>query len=176
MTFGWRLLLSGCSVIIVSLAWAQKAPDAAADTSIVILENSRIVTSASGDGAVAATHIGSHSVRAHGDGTRDVRIVIEGSGDGSEVPRCSWDLGTGDVVNADWSGCDLAGADLTGRRLVNVDLHDANLEGADLSRAVLVNVNLRGANLNGVRLDGVSLINTRLDAAGPAVMEPERAD
>ena len=53
------------------------------------------------------------------------------------------------------TGCDFAGADLSGQDLRNIEL-----VGADLSDA-----NLRGANLSGARLEGVDLSGARLDGA-----------
>lgn len=56
--------------------------------------------------------------------------------------------------------CDLAGVDLSGKRLKEVDLERANLQGADLE-----GVNLSGANLKGANLSGANLKNADLSGA-----------
>jgi len=53
--------------------------------------------------------------------------------------------------------CDLAGVDLSGRRLVEVDLERANLQGANLEDANLSEANLKGANLAGANLKNADL-------------------
>lgn len=49
-------------------------------------------------------------------------------------------------------GCDLSGADLSGRNLAEADLSGANLRGANLENANLTNANLAGANLDNTNL------------------------
>ena len=81
------------------------------------------------------------------------------------------------------AGCNLAGADLSGMRLMSADLSDADLRGARLRktilyRANLARVDLRGAHvekasmgridLSGARLDGVDLNEARLAHANLA--------
>ncbi len=53
--------------------------------------------------------------------------------------------------------CDLAGVDLSGKRLKGVDLERANLAGADLSDTNLSEANLKGADLAGANLRGADL-------------------
>ena len=53
--------------------------------------------------------------------------------------------------------CDLAGVDLSGKRLKGVDLERANLAGANLSDTNLSEANLKGADLSGANLRGADL-------------------
>ena len=71
----------------------------------------------------------------------------------------------------DCPGCNLAGVDFEGARLL-----DANLPGADLRRARLRNSNLRSANLRGADLEGADLRGANLAGANLAGANLEGAD
>lgn len=71
----------------------------------------------------------------------------------------------------DCPGCNLAGVDFEGARLI-----DANLPGADLRRARLRNSNLRSANLRGANLEGADLRGANLAGANMAGANLEGAD
>ncbi len=58
--------------------------------------------------------------------------------------------------------CDLAGVDLSGKRLKEVDLERANLQGANLEDANLSGANLKGANFSGANLRNVDLSDADL--------------
>lgn len=70
----------------------------------------------------------------------------------------------------DWSGCDLAGADLASAPMTQDDLSGANLTGADLDSADVDTVNFTGADLHeatltSADLDTANLTNADLSAA-----------
>ena len=69
------------------------------------------------------------------------------------------------LPDADLSGEDLAGADLSYAILVGVDLYGANLQGADLSFANLEGANLEWAWLEDADLWGANLQGTDLSSA-----------
>jgi len=81
------------------------------------------------------------------------------------------------VINADWSGLDLTGIDLTSATLLNTNLSGANLTRAKLGKATIMNVNLAGASLRGADLNGALLVNTGLTSAttGPKTTCPNGA-
>jgi Pentapeptide repeats (8 copies) len=58
------------------------------------------------------------------------------------------------------AGCDLSGANLSGKQFVNTDLQSANLVGANLTGA-----NFTGAKLDGANLSGAVLTNTNFTGA-----------
>src|SRR5918998_2251184 len=66
-----------------------------------------------------------------------------------------------DLSNADLSGANLIGANLSDANLFGADLSDANLIGADLSRAVLDNANLSNAVLDNANLGGADGITNK---------------
>ena len=60
--------------------------------------------------------------------------------------------------------CNLAGADLSGMRLMSTDLSSADLRGANLRKTILFRGNLSGADLRGADLEKASL--GRIDLSG----------
>lgn len=54
-------------------------------------------------------------------------------------------------------GCDLAGADLAGKRLKGADLERVNLQGANLEGVNLSRANLKGADFSGANLKSANL-------------------
>jgi uncharacterized protein YjbI with pentapeptide repeats len=67
----------------------------------------------------------------------------------------------------DFTGEDLAEAqlfdlDLTGKRFAHANLHGADLTGADLSRADFTGADLSGAYLNGVQADDTLIVDCSL--------------
>lgn len=71
----------------------------------------------------------------------------------------------GDRGSCDFSGWDLAGADLSGLRLENVNFSRADLAGANLQSASLRGANLTGAILSNADLGAANLCNAYLGGA-----------
>src|ERR1700744_274487 len=72
-----------------------------------------------------------------------------------------------DLTGMDFSGCQLAEADLSGAclrecRMVRTNLHGANLFGADLTRVDLTEAILADADMRGVAMSDAKLIRTDL--------------
>ena len=67
------------------------------------------------------------------------------------------DLSYKDLTGANLSGVDLSNRDLTGTILVRLNLSGANLDGVDLSNKDLTGVNLTGVNLRSMDLNGAIL-------------------
>ena len=65
----------------------------------------------------------------------------------------------------DWSGCDLAGANLNSAFLASANLSGANLTGANLNSAFLASANLSGANLTGANLNAAFMGSADLTGA-----------
>ncbi len=116
--------------------------------------NGQVINAASGEGAVAETHIGSHSSTVRGKAGQTTITTT------STPAQAGKGAGTQDYVNVDLSGRNFANAKLAGRTFTNVDLSRANLQGADLRNTTFVNVELTGANLSGANLTGAKLVNT----------------
>ena len=78
------------------------------------------------------------------------------------------------VVNADWSGRDLSGIDLSSATLLNTNLSGAILNRADLSTATVMQVNLTGTSLRGADLRDAVIASTDLSVAitGPKTTCP----
>jgi Pentapeptide repeats (8 copies) len=62
-------------------------------------------------------------------------------------------------------GCDLSGANLSGKQFVNADLQAANLVGANLTGTNLTSAKLGGANLTGANFTKTNLTGAVLQAA-----------
>lgn len=68
------------------------------------------------------------------------------------------------LMQADWSGLDLAGQDLNERNLGRVDLSFTNLSGADasnvnLSESIMFDTDMSGADLTGANLENAIIVN-----------------
>jgi uncharacterized protein YjbI with pentapeptide repeats len=69
------------------------------------------------------------------------------------------------LVDINFAGADLRGANLKNANLTGAELSNANLTGADLSSATLIFADLRGANLKGANLSSANLRGANLSAA-----------
>lgn len=69
------------------------------------------------------------------------------------------------LIQADLSGIDLSGTDLSQANLIGADLRRSDLSGANLSEACLVEANLRKADLSGANLSGANLNEATLEEA-----------
>lgn len=154
----WTLLLVGAS------ACALASPENNArsvvnvggeNTSRVVIEGP-VINRAIGKGAVAETNIAGRRSVVRGDA--EVSVTIGGA------PERPVDL-SGDLVNADLAGRDLAGHRFDKHRIVNTDLAGARLRGASFKGSRLSNVDLSGADLREADFRGAKLVNVDLDGA-----------
>ncbi len=85
-------------------------------------------------------------------------------------------LGDANLTGADFSGADLSQAYLGDANLIGVNFSDANLSGANLGDANLSGANLSGANLSGADLSSTNLSGANLSCANLSRADINRAD
>lgn len=159
-------LVMACAVsALATPAFAQTGTVSLGDGTVIhgdgsgkatVRVNGQVINAASGEGAVAETHIGSHSSTVRGKAGQTAITSAPAQG----AAQAGKGAGAQDYLNVDLSGRNFANAKLAGRTFTNVDLSRANLQGADLRNATFVNVELTGANLSGANLTGAKLVNT----------------
>ncbi|MDN4474673.1 pentapeptide repeat-containing protein [Demequina sp. SYSU T00192] len=84
----------------------------------------------------------------------------------AEAQLSGLDLAGADLSDAVLAGAELKGTDLAGADLSEADLSGADLSGADLSGASLAEADLSGADLSGTVLTGADLTAVEADGAG----------
>ncbi len=93
-----------------------------------------------------------------------------------EVVSSEANLSGADLIGVDLSGANLFKADLSGVDLSEANLSEANFSGANLSRANLFRVDLRGANLSRANLFRVDLSRANLSGADLRGVDLSEAD
>ncbi|WP_062529610.1 pentapeptide repeat-containing protein [Demequina rhizosphaerae] len=89
----------------------------------------------------------------------------------AEAQLSGLDLSGADLSDAVLAGAELKGTDLSGADLSEADLSGADLSGADLTGASLAEADLSRADLSGADLTGADL--TEVDAAGAGYDEDD---
>jgi hypothetical protein len=132
------------------------------------------------DLGAAFTIIGRRSIQ-DGDPRADLRKLVLGPVDLSNVILRSVDLDGADLSGTDFGDAELRGAEFNGADLGGVDLRDvylflADLREADLSGTDLSGVNFGGADLRGADLRGAELQVIRMGEPIGAVLSGARAN
>jgi hypothetical protein len=137
------------------------------------------------DLGAAFTIIGRRSIQ-DGDPRADLRKLVLGPVDLSNVILRSVDLdgadlsgtdfGDAELRGAEFNGADLGGVDLRDVYLFLADLREADLSGTDLSGVNFGGADLRGADLRGADLRGAELQVIRMGEPIGAVLSGARAN